>query len=270
MVRNVNYKNMLFFNLFVDEPRLLHFSTTRTGGVSKGEFRSLNLGNYSDDSPLNIYENRSIVARKFYREADDLITPHQTHGSNVAIIDRHFLSLPKSEKIEKLYGFDACITREKGIFLCVTTADCVPILLFDPKNEAIAAIHAGWRGTVGRIVEKAIALMQENYGTVTADVLAAIGPAIGVDNYEVGNEVEKEFLKNGFLLDKTTSYRHKISNKLHLDLKEINRQEFLRLGVPKKQIEKTRYCTFKNSRLFFSARRQSIHSGRMLTGIMLK
>lgn len=270
MVRRPNYTNLLFFKIFADEPRLSHFSTTRTGGVSSGEFKSLNLGNYSDDNPLNIFENRNIVARKFYREVDDLITPHQTHGNKVLLIDTDFLNLPNTDKIEKSYGFDASITQEKGYFLCVTTADCVPVLLFDPKNEAIGAIHAGWRGTTGRVVENTILKMQEKFGTEPQDILAAIGPAISIDKYEVGNEVEKEFWLKGFKLNKSTSYRNNLSQKLHIDLKEINRQELIRLGVPRNQIEKTKYCTYTNGRLFFSARRQSIHSGRMLTGIMLK
>ncbi|BBD46862.1 MAG: peptidoglycan editing factor PgeF [Petrimonas sp.] len=270
MFRHPNYSNLLFFTIFSNEQRLLHFSTTRAGGVSRGEFRSLNLGNYSDDNPLNIFENRSIVARKFYKEANDLITPHQTHGNRVLLIDAEFLNLSNAEKIERLYGYDASVTQEKGYFLCVTTADCVPLLLFDRKNEAIGAIHAGWKGTSGRIVEKTLLEMKKNFGTETRDILAAIGPAIGIDNYEVGREVEEEFQKSGFNLNKSISYRHNLSRKLHIDLKEINRQELIRMGVPKHQIEKTRYCTYGNSRLFFSARRQSLHSGRMLSGIMLR
>ncbi|HHT29442.1 MULTISPECIES: peptidoglycan editing factor PgeF [Petrimonas] len=270
MFRDPNYSNLLFFRILADEQRVLHFSTTRTGGVSRGNFRSLNLGNYSDDDPLNIFENRSIVARKFYKEANDLITPHQTHGNRVLLIDAAFLDLPNAEKLERLYGYDASITREKGFFLCVTTADCVPLLLFDRKNEAIAAIHAGWRGTAGRIVERTIAEMKRNFGTEASDLLAAIGPAISINKFEVGMEVEAAFRENGFELTSSVAYRHNISGKLHLDLKEINRQELIRLGVPRQQIEKTRYCTCTNSRLFFSARRQSQHSGRMLTGIMLR
>lgn len=270
MVIHPNYPNLLFFHIFEEESRVQHFSTTRTGGISRGEFRSLNLGNYSDDNPLNIFENRSIVARKFYKEPDALITPHQTHSNNVLLIDSRFMNLSNTDKMERLYGFDASITRQKNLFLCVTTADCVPILLFDREKEAIAAIHAGWRGTAGRIVENTIRAMQKHFKTETRHILAAIGPAIGIDKYEVGAEVEKELQKNGFRLNKSVSFRNETTQRLHIDLKEINRRELIRLGVPKKQIEKTRYCTYKNSRLFFSARRQSVHSGRMLTGIMLR
>ncbi|MDD3787224.1 MAG: peptidoglycan editing factor PgeF [Petrimonas sp.] len=270
MKPHVQHKTLLQFGIFENIPNLEHFSTTRKGGVSKGEFKSLNLGNYSDDDPLNIFENRSALARFFYKDVDDFITPNQTHGTNVLLIDDAFLSLDKSEKLERLYGIDATITQKKDIFLCATTADCVPILLFDKKNEVIAAVHAGWRGTSGRIVEKTVRLMHETFGTSPADMVAAIGPSIGIENYEVGKEVEKEFKKNGFRLGERTARILPPSKKIHLDLKEINRQELIRLGVPADQIEKTRYNTFKNSRLFFSARRQTIHCGRMLTGIMLK
>ncbi len=270
MKKHPEHKNLLQFNIFDRYRQIEHFSSTRSGGVSKGEFRSLNLGNYSDDDPLKIYENRSILAQKFYLESEDFVTPHQTHGSEIIVIDKEFIRLQNSEKVEKLYGIDASVTQEHGFFLCVTTADCVPILLFDKRKQIIAAIHAGWRGTANRIVEKTILKMQDLYRSDARDIIAAIGPAIGVQHYEVGKLVEEEFQKNGYKLDAFVSFRNKSSKKLHIDLKEINQQELIRLGVPKLQIEKTRYCTYKNSRLFFSARRQSVHSGRMLTGIMLK
>lgn len=264
------HSTLLQFKIFDPFIDVEHFSTTRRGGVSTGEFKSLNLGNFSDDNPLNIFENRSLLAQKYFLQPEDLITPHQTHGSEVLLIDQQLLSSEKSEIIEKLYGIDATITNERGIFLCVTTADCVPILLYDTKNSAIAAIHAGWRGTVGRIVEKTIDKMKLHFGTQTADLIVAIGPAIGIDNYEVGKEVEEIFKENGFHLSKPLSFRNPKTQKIHLDVKEINRQELIRLGVPTHQIEKTKYDTYKNKRLFFSARRQTVHSGRMLSGIMLK
>lgn len=260
---------MLQFKIFEQFPEICHFSTTRQGGVSKGEYRSLNLGNYSDDDPIKIYENRSILARKFYRKHGDLITPHQTHGAEIIVIDEEFMSLSKTDKSEKLYGYDACITNIRDIFICVATADCVPILLYDKEKKALAAIHAGWRGTANRIVGKTVARMQEVYQTNPRDIIAAVGPAIGIRDFEVGKEVEALFRKNGYKLTTDVSFKHPDTKKLHIDLKEIHRQALIRLGVPKDQIEKTRYCTYKNRRLFFSARRQSVHCGRMLTGIML-
>ncbi len=269
MIKDIEYPNLLFFENLKRNKEITHFSTTRNGGVSRGEFESLNLGNYSDDSPLYIYENRNIVARQFHINTDSLITPHQTHSSNVIHIDNSLLSLPKSEQVDKLYGFDASITQEKGIFLCVTTADCVPILLYDTKNKAIAAIHAGWKGTSGNIVYKTTKEMSNLFGTLPSDIIAGIGPSICINNYEIGIDVERSFAENNIILDSSNSSRDKESGKLHIDLKKINKQELIRLGVKDCNIETSNYCTYDQEDLFFSARRQSIHSGRMLTGIMI-
>lgn len=156
MTPHPQYDNLLLFDLFEKEENIVHFTTTREGGVSHGAFSSFNMGNFSDDNPLYIRENREILARMFYMDISRFIVPHQTHGANVLTIDREFLALDSATAIETLYGVDATISAEKGIFLCVTTADCVPIILYDSQKEVISAIHAGWRGTVGRIVEKTI------------------------------------------------------------------------------------------------------------------
>uniref|UniRef100_UPI0026335304 polyphenol oxidase family protein n=1 Tax=uncultured Proteiniphilum sp. TaxID=497637 RepID=UPI0026335304 len=162
------YSNLLLFDLFDREKNIVHFTTTRAGGVSDGSFSSFNMGNFSDDSPLNISENREILARMFYMDISQFIIPHQTHGTNVLTVDRNFLSLDYADAIETLYGVDATITGEKDIFLCATTADCVPIILFDRRNEVVAAIHAGWRGTVGRITEKTVLEMERQFGSSPA------------------------------------------------------------------------------------------------------
>lgn len=265
------YDNLLQFGLLEQEYRIEHFVTTRMGGVSGGAFSSFNMGNFSDDSSLHITENRAILARMMYRAADDFIIPHQTHGTKVAMIDAPFLRMDRNAQAEALYGVDATITAERGIFLSVTTADCVPILLFDRKKSVIAAIHAGWRGTAGRIVEKTVTLMCRQYALSPADIIAGIGPAISPQHYEVGAEVVAQFADNGFDSSDPTLFIRNVSDApCHLDLKEINRRELLRLGVPDRQIETTDLCTFEREDLFFSARRQTVHSGRMLSAILLK
>lgn len=262
--------NLLLSDLFAVEEKVMHFFTTRLGGVSSGSFSSFNMGNFSDDDPLKINENREILARMFCLTPDHFITPHQTHGTGVLTIDQEFLSLSRSEVMERLYGVDATLSAEKGIFLCATTADCVPILLYDRRKEVIAAIHAGWRGSAARIVEKTIREMELRFGSSPADLLAAIGPAITKDHYEVGEEVMHSFTLNGFdLNDSLLSTADGASSHWHIDLKEINRRELLRLGVMRDNIEKSDLCTYERSDLFFSARRQTVHSGRMLSGIML-
>lgn len=264
------YPNLLLFDLFAAEEKVVHLSTTRSGGVSNGSFSSFNMGNFSDDDPLKISENREILARMFYLTPDRFITPHQTHGTGVLTIDERFLTLSRREALERLYGVDATLTREKGVFLCATTADCVPVLLYDKQNEVTAAIHAGWRGSTGRIVEKTIREMEHVFGTSPADLLAGIGPAISMEHYEVGPEVMESFARSGFdLSDPLLSRADRASSRWHIDLKEITRRELLRLGITPDNIEKSEFCTYEQDDLFFSARRQSAHSGRMLTGIMM-
>lgn len=263
------YSNLLQFSLFAKEPNVVHFSTTRVGGVSDGTFSSLNLGNFSDDNPLNIVENRTILARMFYKSPEEFIIPHQTHGCQVLLIDDAFLELTKAQKAEILYGVDATVTHKKDIFICVTTADCVPILLFDRKNDVVAAIHAGWRGTAQRIVRKTIEKMELCFGSSPANMIVGIGPSISMHHCEVGKDVEFAFIEEGFDLA-GTSFRKKPSGKIHLDLREINRKELIGLGISEKNIETSELCTFEKEEWFFSARRQTVCSGRMLTGIMIK
>jgi len=266
---HIEHKNLLQFDLLNREKGIDHFTTTRTGGVSEGTFSSLNLGNFSDDNPVNIFENLTILSRMWYKSPDQFIVPHQTHGTGIKVIDEQFLNMSRHEQNECLYGIDATITHLKDIFLCVTTADCVPLLLYDPKNKVVAGIHAGWRGTVNRIVEKVITTMGEVYGTSTSDIIAGIGPAICIKDYEVGHEVEEQFITAGFNLT-NDSFRQTPSSKLHIDLKGLNYRELLRMKVPIDQIEISDYCTFENANLFFSARRQTVHCGRMLSAILLK
>lgn len=270
MKKHPVYGNLLQFDLFDDDKRIVNFSTTRIGGVSEGAYSSFNMGNFSDDSPLNIRENRNILVRMFYMDVGRFIIPHQTHGDKVLTINRDFLGLDLSKATELLYGTDATITAEKEVFLCVTTADCVPLILYDPKKEVIAAVHAGWRGTVQRIVEKTVSEMERQFGSSPSDLMAGIGPAICLSHYEIGEEVVQRFLDEGFDLSDPAVIQGKIAlDGARVDLKEINRRELLRLGVPGNRIEKTDFCTYERDDLFFSARRQSVHSGRMLTGIMM-
>ena len=265
------YNNLLQFDQLSQINDIVHFSTTRVGGVSNGTYSSFNMGNFSDDSPLNIHENRKILAQMFYMKMSDFIIPHQTHGTRVLKIDEEFLKLDHTTSIEIMYGVDSIITDIRDKFLCVTTADCVPIIIFDKKTKAIAAIHAGWKGTSGKIVDKTISAMQKEYNSTPQDMFVGIGPAISQQNYEVGNEVIQEMSDNGIDLSHSNVCTEKYStSKYHINLKEINRRELISLGVPEANIETSQLCTFEKQELFFSARRQTVHSGRMLTGIMLK
>lgn len=268
MKEHTEFENILQFSNLYDCESVEHFFTTRNGGVSKGDFSTFNLGNFSDDNPIDIYENRQILSRMWYMDIEDFIVPHQTHSSNVLIIDEEFQELNSSDKIDALYGIDATITHLKDIFLCATTADCVPILLYDKNKEVIAAIHAGWKGIVNLIIDDAIYKMKETYQSDPIDIIAAIGPSISEVHYEVGEEVVSKFMEANIDLS-NASFLNTKTNKLHVDLKQIAHNKLTELGIPSNQIEKSEFCTYGSSELFFSARRQSVHCGRMFAGIKL-
>lgn len=268
MKAHPEYDNLLQFSNLKKHKSIEHFFTTRNGGVSSGEFSTFNLGNFSDDNPIDIYENREILSRMWYMDIEDFIIPHQTHSSNVLMIDEDFQLLSPYERIDALYGIDATITNLKDIFLCVTTADCVPILLYDTKNEVIAAIHAGWKGVVNLIVDDTVCKMQKYYQSNPSDILAAIGPSISLKHYEIGEDVVVRFKSVGIDLKEASFFNDK-TNKLHIYLSRITHDRLVKLGIPSTQIDICDYCTYENEELFFSARRQSIHCGRMLSGIKL-
>ena len=263
-----DYNNLLQFDSFSKQKGIEHFCTTRKGGVSKGSFSSFNLGNFSDDNPMDIYENRQILSRMWYMEIEDFIIPHQTHSANVLVVDEAFMESDQSNKIEILYGVDAAITHLQNIFLCATTADCVPVLLYDKSKQIVAAIHAGWKGIVGGIIENTISKMNEIYDSNADDIIATIGPSISMKHYEVGEELITKYNEAGFDLSSTSTI-NKETNKWHIDLKAITCNELIRLGVAPQQIEASPLCTYDRSDLFFSARRQSLVSGRMISGIKL-
>ena len=241
------------------------FSTTRQGGYSEGRYGEFNINRYCGDSEEAIRQNRSLLCLHLGISDERLIMPHQVHLTEMAVIDEAFLQLSDEERLARLEGVDALMTDVAGVCIGVSTADCIPVLLFDPVHQAGCAIHAGWRGTVQRIVEKAVAKMTAVYGTHPADLVAQIGPGIHLDSFEVGDEVYDAFAHAGFDL---ASICRKYE-KWHIDLPECNRQQLLSAGVPASQIAVSPVCTFQQSDRFFSARRLTVNSGRIFTGIVI-
>ena len=160
---------------------------------------------------------------------------------------------------------DALITDRKGECLCISTADCVPVLCYDRKRKAIAAIHAGWKGTVARIVSKTLEAMAAEYGTQGEDIMACIGPSISLSAFEVGDEVYDKFRNEGFDMEQIAVRQ----DKWHIDLWKANRMQLEDFGVKPENIQTAGICTWTDNQDFFSARRQGIASGRILSGIML-
>lgn len=198
-----------------------------------------------------------------------LIIPHQTHGKQIYKVTAALLALYEEQVKQELEGIDAVITNEYDVCIGVSTADCIPVLLYDEKNHAVAAIHAGWKGTVQRIVQDTLKMMVKEYGTDPADVKAIIGPGISLKNFEVGDEVYDRFAQEGFGMSQIA----KRFAKWHIDLPLCNKMQLIEMGVPDVSIHIEEICTFDNTNMFFSARREqkgTVKCGRNYNAIMLK
>ncbi len=260
------------------------FSTTRFRGddtdcsasaaCPSGNYAEFNINPFCGDDEANVCRNRQALCSLLGISDSQLLMPHQVHLTKTARIDETLLSLSEEQKREALEGYDALMTDLKGVCIGVSTADCIPILLHDKTHHAVCAVHAGWRGTVGRIVEKAIAEMQVAFNTCPAQIKAQIGPGIHLDSFEVGDEVYEAFASEGFPMELISKRYPSPQNsssteKWHIDLPECNRQQLLASDVSAASIAVSPVCTYEQSDRFFSARRLGINSGRIFTGIMM-
>lgn len=200
-----------------------------------------------------------------------VVQPHQVHGCVVREITD-----PDTSR-EELEGVDALITNVPGVAISVRTADCIPVLLYDPVHKAVAAVHAGWRGTVQRISQKVISEMQRKYGTNAEDMKAVIGPGIGPESFQVGQEVVDTFVAAGFPMaqilqdygPKVPTEDNPMNGGLHIDLWKANRWLLEQAGVKTANIQETGICTYRNNDRFFSARREGLKCGRIINVIKL-
>jgi purine-nucleoside/S-methyl-5'-thioadenosine phosphorylase / adenosine deaminase len=262
-------------------PWLVHGFSTKPGGVSNqnGE-RVLNLGFTEWDSKDNVLENRRRFQSALGASDLQLVSLKQIHSDVI-----HLFDVAPSQPCQG----DASVSNRPGLLLGVQTADCVPILLVDPKKRAIAAIHAGWRGTLARIVVKAIGQLQMHFKSKPGDLFAAIGPSIGGCCYEVGTEVATQFLSQfpeapewfdefrtgdepnpiQWLNMMPPGHQPPPKNVL-LDLKKANRAQLLGSGLRDKNIFVNDLCTACRRNLLFSYRKEGAQSGRLLSVIGIR
>lgn len=264
MNRLTNDKRMLKYGLTELYSNIFCFSTTRYGGYSAGAYATFNCNGYCGDVPDAVRKNRELLGSLFPAQGE-LIIPHQVHGTEVRVIDEAFLQKSEAERADLLEGVDALVSNLPKECLCISTADCIPVLCYDVRHQAVAAIHAGWRGTVARIVSRTLEKMRQVYGTEGKDVYACIGPGISQEAFEVGDEVYEAFRQAGFDMERIAVRK----GKWHIDLWEANRMQLLDFGIEPSHIELSGICTYKNNEDFFSARRQGTASGRVLSGIMI-
>lgn len=248
------------FSIFNKQPVVKHFVSSRVGGVSVGKYASLNLSLQSGDTIENVLENRSRIAAHFKIKPDNLVLPLQEHTNNVVAI--------KGEKKPDLSATDGLITNSPNICIGVLAADCVPILLFDPVQKVVGALHAGWKGTVQNIVGVAVEKMISRFKCLPESILAGIGPSISQKNYETGAEVIEKVAE---LVGNTKPYicNEQPTGKACLDLWKLNRQLLVNVGVQAANIELAGVCTYDNEANYFSARRDGFHSGRFGSFIMI-
>lgn len=260
-----NPKNRLFrFSKLSQIEGITHFVTTRIGGESEGAYSSFNLSEYTGDDPARVAANRLSLCVEIGIPGTNLFVPYQTHSDRIAVLDELFLQKTAEEKHNALQNVDALITNQIGVCIGVTTADCVPILLYDPINQVVAAVHAGWRGTIANIASKTVETMVAQFGSQPNDLIAAIGPSIGPDSFEVGEEVAQQFEASGY---SQCVLRNR--EKPTVDLWKTNCTILTESGIPFDQIEIAGVCTYIAHQTYFSARRLGIHSGRSVSGIVL-
>ncbi len=219
------------------------FVTTRAGGVSRGDYASMNLGLSSGDEPANVERNRAIVRAELPSDPVYLV---QIHGTEVADLDR----VAAGERPRA----DAAVTAERGRAATVLIADCMPLLLCDRAGRRVAAAHAGWRGMAAGVIENAVASLHAN----PDDVIAWMGPAIGPDAFEIGPEVREAFLATD--AEAHGAFRAHTPGKYLADLYTLARRRLAAIGVT--SVHGGGFCTFHEPRRFFSYRRVNA-SGRM-------
>ena len=280
---------------------LVHGWSTRQGGFSAAYGgNALNLGFTREDTRENVLRNRKIfiaglVAKALQSSRSDrvqgqrrqrplsLVTLRQIHSSYIHLVER-----PSSEPL----AGDGTVTNRSGVVLGIQAADCLPILIADPVQKAVGAFHAGWRGTLARIVEKGVGMMRMHFGSDPERLLAAIGPGVGRCCYSVGEEVQAAFDSQ---FDYADELFHRVFTsdpvrerypllfmtarapghgdlgpELHLDLAEANRRQLLSAGLNAENITALPMCTACNPKLLFSHRAERGKTGRMMGAIGIR
>lgn len=245
---------------------LRHGCTTRLGGISQGCFASLNLGFKTGDDSSRIRENYRRLAAALAIPEEAFTLSRQNHTVNILAVRAEDRGKGLCRPGDK-QDIDGLITNEPGICLLIHHGDCVPLLIADKHGKAIAAVHAGWRGTAGNIAGHGVAALQKSYGIEPADLIAAIGPSIGSCCYEIGPEVAAAFAP----LEGSRDFLFPLAgDKFHLDLPEVNRRAFLAAGLKEENIHLSGLCTACHKRIFFSHRRQKGRRGLQGSFIMLE
>lgn len=246
-----------------------HGFSTRLGGVSKEYFSTMNLSFTRGDNEADVRENFRRITSAIGVDCESLVFSQQTHTTNVRVVTEENRGMGFARKLEYT-DVDGLVTNVPGICLVTFYADCVPLYFVDPVKKAIGLSHSGWRGTVGKIGKVTVEMMQKEYGSDPKDIIAAVGPSICQDCYEVSEDVIMQFQKNFKETDWPQLFYKKENGKYQLNLWKANELIFLEAGIVPEHIAVTNVCTHCNSDVLYSHRRTGNQRGNLAAFLALK
>lgn len=262
-------------------PNIIAFSTERRTEDIYQPYAGFNVNPFTGDAPSHVALCQRQLANDLQLPLERLVIPHQVHGTRSLLVDQALLSQLADDApsdsapfLPQMEGVDALLTNLPEVCIGVSTADCVPLLFFDPVTHSIGVAHAGWRGTVARIGVLTVARMYEAFGAHPQDVRCIIGPSIGPKAFEVGDDVYLSFSQAGFPMPRIArripfaSSAH--SRRWRLDLWQANAWQLLCAGLLSENITISGICTHTDYARFFSARRLGISSGRIFSGLVMR
>lgn len=248
-------------NIFYKFPLISTFISTRLFGSSEGKFSSFNLSYMVGDKLQNVSNNRHTLIESLCIKKNEIFYLNCVHGNNVKCIT------DSNIETNELHGYDGLITNLKGIYISILTADCIPLLLFDPVKQVIGVLHIGWRGIENDIIKIGLNTFQNRYGCSIEDIIAFLGPSIKKCCYYLKDESAVKFFKS---LPNQSKYLSERDDKIYIDLQSITFDCLLDIGLRKKNIDIDTNCTMCNNDTFYSYRYSNKQTGRFCTGIMMK
>ena len=240
---------------FIKKSPIKHGFFTSLNGLSKKEFRSLNCSTSNDDDKKIVLKNRLIAMKNLKVDKKKLILIKQTHSSKVIRINK--------SNVDQNLEADGMITSLNNIVLGILTADCAPIIIYDDKNKFVCNLHSGWKGSLNNISQKAIKLF-DKYKIKRKNLIAIVGPCLGVKNYEVDRNFQKKFIEKDIKYSRFFRYKNK--KKSYFNLRALINYQLSELGL--KKIHNINQDTYSNDNLFFSHRRAT-HKGQKTTGRLI-
>lgn len=259
----------LEYPMFADGGIVRHGFSTRLGGVSKGCYASMNLSFTRGDKEENVRENFRRMAEVLGVRCADMVFSQQTHTANVRVVTEADRGMGIMRPLE-YSDVDGLVTNVRGICLVTFYADCVPLFFVDPVHRVIGLSHSGWRGTVGKIGKATVELMKKAYGCEPENILAAVGPSICQDCYEVSEEVIEQFKSNFRQEDWGSLFYRKENGRYQLDLWKANELIFKEAGILEEHIAVTNICTHCNSDVLYSHRTMGDKRGNLAAFLALK